>query len=432
MKLHALSGWRRPAPPALTNPEESTMLRKLTTRFVPLLAGACAVAAPAIQAQQTVRLPAADRPLALRAQTVYQVGKEDGRSWEVLSNVRQVTIDRAENLYVLDRGNARVLVFDRTGRFVRQVGKRGGGPGEFTSPGRMAVTSDGRLVVADEARQAFSIFGPDGGFVRSVPFERRFGMSGFGLAAHPRGGVVTGTEPIPLPGLQIRNSAVVWYSLGANDQAKGLFELSPEVASTSASVESGRSNVTVQSTRKPAFSPVLRWDVLPGGGVVAGNTASYVIQVRNPAGQVTRTLERAIRPRAVTQRDKDAEIERRKGTLSQGGMVPVGGNSGAPAQGIQQALARSALDDLEFAAVLPVIQDLGVDHAGRIWVQRSGPVAGRAGPVDVLTAEGRYLGTLAPQAVPDAFGPGGRAAYIVRDDLGVERVVVRSLSALGQ
>lgn len=53
------------------------------------------------------------------------------------------------------------------------------------------------------------------------------------------------------------------------------------------------------------------------------------------------------------------------------------------------------------------------------------------GPIDVLTADGEYIGTHRDGAtkMPDAFGPDGLAAFIELDDLDVARVVVRRLPA---
>jgi hypothetical protein len=405
----------------------------LMAHVVPLFATALAMAAPAAHAQQVVRLPAQDRALGFRSQTVFQIGKEEGRSWEVLSGVRQVAFDRAENLYVLDSGNARVLVFDRTGRFVRQVGKKGSGPGEFTSPERLAITGDGSLVVADLARQAFSVFSPDGRFKHTVPYDASYGISGVGLAAHPRGGVVTGTQPLPIPGRPARGNAVVWYPLTENAKSSRLFEVAAPASAPSRPVGGGGSGTMIMSTGRPVFSPVLRWDVLPGGGIVTVSTSEYAVQVRNPNGTLARVLQRPIKPRAVTRRDREAELERRaERAASGGGTVAIGVNGQTISPAVQQAAVARHAATAEFATVMPVVQDLAVDRSGRIWVQRSSAVAGQPGPVDLLSGDGRYLGTLAAQPVPDAFSPSGRAAYIVKDDLGVERVVVRALPPLRQ
>jgi len=51
------------------------------------------------------------------------------------------------------------------------------------------------------------------------------------------------------------------------------------------------------------------------------------------------------------------------------------------------------------------------------------------GPIDVLTPDGRYLGTFPAEemAMPGAFGPDGLAAFVEVDELGVQSVVVRRL-----
>ena len=62
-------------------------------------------------------------------------------------------------------------------------------------------------------------------------------------------------------------------------------------------------------------------------------------------------------------------------------------------------------------------------------MQRRGDEPQSDGPIDVLTAEGEYVGTYATgaTAMPDAFGPDGLAAFIEFDEFDVARVVVRRL-----
>lgn len=53
----------------------------------------------------------------------------------------------------------------------------------------------------------------------------------------------------------------------------------------------------------------------------------------------------------------------------------------------------------------------------------------RQGSIDLLTPDGRYLGTFAAEAttMPSAFGPDGLVAFVERDELDVPTVVVRRL-----
>lgn len=51
-------------------------------------------------------------------------------------------------------------------------------------------------------------------------------------------------------------------------------------------------------------------------------------------------------------------------------------------------------------------------------------------PIDVVTRDGRYVGTFAEGAMtmPVAFGPDGLAAWVELDELDVPTVIVRRLS----
>ena len=145
------------------------------TRSLAAAALVCVLAVPA-HAQPVVRLPAADRALTGRPTQVFSVGRAEGRDTETFARVAQVAFDPAGNLYVLDQGRGRVVVFDRQGAFVRQFGRPGRGPGEFLAPMQLVVAPDGAVIVSDLGRRAYSVFGPDGTYRTSVPFATRTGV----------------------------------------------------------------------------------------------------------------------------------------------------------------------------------------------------------------------------------------------------------------
>jgi hypothetical protein len=84
---------------------------------------------------------------------------------------------------------------------------------------------------------------------------------------------------------------------------------------------------------------------------------------------------------------------------------------------------------MPFAEFISVLTGMITDAQGWIWVQRRHTDSTERGPIDLITATGRYVGTLPPQRLPVAVSATGRAAYIVTDDLGVEHVEVRQLPA---
>jgi DNA-binding beta-propeller fold protein YncE len=61
--------------------------------------------------------------------------------------------------------NARIVKLAKDGTFIKAWGKKGSGPGEFNVPHRLALDSSGRLFVADRANSRIQIFDQDGKFL---------------------------------------------------------------------------------------------------------------------------------------------------------------------------------------------------------------------------------------------------------------------------
>jgi sugar lactone lactonase YvrE len=58
--------------------------------------------------------------------------------------------------------NGRIVRFDKNGKFIKAWGKPGSGPGEFDEPHGLAIDSQGRIFVADRANNRIQIFDEDG------------------------------------------------------------------------------------------------------------------------------------------------------------------------------------------------------------------------------------------------------------------------------
>ena len=80
------------------------------------------------------------------------------------------------------RGNNRVLKFTKDGKFIKEWGKLGTGPGEFDQPHALAFDSKGRLYVGDRNNNRIQIFDQDGKFLGEM---RQFGRpSGIFIDKH--------------------------------------------------------------------------------------------------------------------------------------------------------------------------------------------------------------------------------------------------------
>ena len=401
------------------------------------------LAAPAAGAQRVIRLPEQDRPLSGRVPTVFTIGAMEGRSWEMLSNADQAVFDRDDNLYVLDRGNARVLMFDRAGRFVRQLGRKGGGPGELEVPVSVAVLTSGVVAVLDLAHQNVSLFGADGRFVRTVPWNREWGMPGRQFQGEPRSGALVMVRPGLNPealraGSAPRTQALMRMPLLDGSTARRLLEI-PDVSvvQSSGNEQGGQRTVRMRMLGPPEFSPLTLWGVLEGGSVALTHTHLYTVKLFDINGRPVLVMQRPVRVRRPTARDRERARQRLREQLQSGrGMVMVTrrqgpGGGGAPPRGGGPGLSREQIEErvreMQFADTVRAIQGMTVSPRGKLWVERTPASIGDPGPVDILMSSGQYMGTVTGLRLPEAISVTGRAVWLERDDDDVERVVVRQL-----
>jgi sugar lactone lactonase YvrE len=61
--------------------------------------------------------------------------------------------------------NARIVKFDRNGKFIKAWGHKGSGPGEFDTPHGLVLDAQGRLLVADRGNSRVQVFDQEGTFI---------------------------------------------------------------------------------------------------------------------------------------------------------------------------------------------------------------------------------------------------------------------------
>lgn len=88
-----------------------------------------------------------------------------------------VTWDLQDNIYVADGySNSRIAKFDKKGAWVKSWGSRGSQPGQFMLPHSIASDRDGLIYVADRGNRRIQVFDGDGNYQRSiilnVPYDK--------------------------------------------------------------------------------------------------------------------------------------------------------------------------------------------------------------------------------------------------------------------
>ena len=385
-------------------------------------------------AQEVIELTGEDRWLQADFQELYRLGTLGGEEWEQFGMLFDVDFAPGGDLYVLDMQTARLFVVGTDGRLVTELGGKGDGPGEFGYPVATAVMTDGRVVVGDLSRRGYHMFDQDGEFQRMVR-----------MAGDPAVTTVGFFEALPGADAVIRVPTLakgVMFTAGA---FSGPLELpsSHMIVRTSITGEEAETDTVAEAwlppvnfedmpetlrrnvapaptTMLPEFSPNLYMGILPDGRLALADSSTYAVKIVEPGRGVTRILTRPLYPEPMSGRVIRAEKDRRLRRLEE---------AATPEEDLTRR--RTNIENLEFADEIPVIRGLGTTWDGRIWVLRYGEDPFADGPVDVLTADGRYLGSYPAGAtgLPDAFGPDGLIANVETDALGVQTVVVKRLVA---
>lgn len=412
------------------------------------------LATTSLSAQEVIDLPSRDRHLAPAFEEVFRVGVLDGEPWEMFATIPRVAFDAAGNLHVFDRApgssspDLRVVIFDRSGAFLREFGSVGDAPGEFRQPRSYAVLRDGTVVVGDIGHKAYQLFDPAGEFLRMVRMVRTETSRQVGgvvvtlqtvraIQPDPRGGAVYTLENTAVADSAARVESVHAFRTIARHRLEGedvetrtaVRAWHPPRSDAESRVNvSGPDDVSEIISRElrstldagasafrspPIFEPTVRMALLPDGGIVYSDSTAYALKITGPGGgPAIRTITRPFHPQPVTPQIEEEYRRKRDERDSQD--IPAGG-------------IRFTLQPESFYPVIPVIRRVSTTWDGRIWVMRQGDELLEDGPIDVLTAGAEYVGTYRTGAtrMPDAFGPDGMAAFIELDEFDVATVVVR-------
>ena len=425
------------------------------TAFAIVAAGALMV--ESVSTQETIELPGEDRWLDADFEEVFRIGSLRGEEWEQFGDVQRVMFDGAGRLYVFDDQAERIFVVGADGALIREIGRKGEGPGEFRNPADVVALEDGRVVVADMGHRAYHIFDANGDFERMVRFggDPTYTVIGPHMAQRGTDGLVTsaegqrvaisvrsvaGAEPSERPDPTTRPIERVDLSgeeIVKDIIAEGWLPASADPTSGITRSAGGASVSFGGSSGPPEFSPDLYWGVLPDGTVAFSDSSTYAVRIAATGAGIVRILTRPFPPEPVTDRFVKAEKDRRLKKLADTPDDELGGPrivlNGEVMTFDAEELRKTRRQDIEslrFFAEVPVIRELRTSWNGMIWVRRRGEEPDSDGPIDVLDMAGRYVGSyrLGATGIPDAFGPDGLVAFIERDELGVETVVVKRVS----
>ena len=107
----------------------------------------------------------------IRIFQLFSIGNhEDGRDEYMFAQPRYICTDNMNNIYVADKNMSKTRVFDKQGKFIKSIGRKGKGPGEMQEVSCMTINRNNELIVVDRMNRRFTQFINMGEDIRTYPF----------------------------------------------------------------------------------------------------------------------------------------------------------------------------------------------------------------------------------------------------------------------
>jgi hypothetical protein len=290
----------------------------------------------------------------LKLKEDFVLGGNQAQGESMLFRPWSIAVDGMGNIYVGDRREVNVKVFDKSGAFLRTIGKRGQGPGELegliTS---VAIHTDGRdLIVADMDKLVF--FDLQGQFQKNV----RLGS----WAANAC--------------LDLRGNIFAWI-IDYRGRQGILRQMSPDFSKVLAEIIA-----IPDPSDQNMFSPRPYWILDRQGRPIFGYPKAYEISFYDEHMKIAKMIRRAYDPSSVTDEDKKIYLKRSNPP----------GTSGPP--------------KFPCPSVHAAFRSFFMDDQGHLFVQTWERSADEKKDVyDIYDADLRFMGRIALNAHPDFINP---------------------------
>lgn len=327
------------------------------------------------------------------------IAPEEGSEGE-LSSAFNLVADAAGNVFVMQQQPVHIKVFGPDGRWLRNIGREGDGPGEFRN-GMLGIVGD-TLFVQDPNNQRLTTFRTDGTFLATHQSQCCWFTSRLPVLADGRA-MIMGPPP---PGIEVRGAYYLTHMDGrVTDTLLMPAEQPGEEGDYWEVTRRSGQNVSISRINVPLrASEVMA--VRPDGRIVRGRTDSYRLVIGTDLSDSTRVFAATAPTLSVTdvQRDSayNATLERQRDDW-------------------RDAFAEVAkLSDIP--STWPVFTAITVDPANRTWVALPGDRGGFS-RLQVFSPDGVLLGDVPMPAngagIFNGFWTGDRIYVGGEDDLGL-------------
>lgn len=154
---------------------QSVRAPRVASAIVVIFASSVLTTSASSQVRQPARTIELQSPSCTNCVRIIKVATlgDEGNDGALRGNPRNVVRDSKGRLLVADENGGAPQVYDATGRFVKMLGRRGSGPGEFQHAGAIVPLADGRVAVFDIGLSRLNLFDANLAFQSSRPTKIR-------------------------------------------------------------------------------------------------------------------------------------------------------------------------------------------------------------------------------------------------------------------
>jgi hypothetical protein len=319
----------------------------------------------------------------------------------LLEAVIDIAYDKKNNIYISDYKANNIKKFDSSGKFIKVIGRKGQGPGEFSYPFWIAVADD-RLFVWDMMNMRLCALSLEGEFIKSITFQISEGRPQK-LRSLPDGNVVIELEKIYFGEADKPQDCTIEIYSPDLEPKKTVY--SQQVwRNKYMRVESVFTNIP------QPFSPLVYWDVTPDGKIVIGYSKNYELEIYDIIKGKLFSFRHDYEPVKVT--DEDKEVFFSGIAFSRDGVM----QRGAP---------DFVRKNTEFPKIKPSFDGILIDSERNILVHSYRKnKAEQPKFFDAFDSKGNFLGTVKIEG--EAFFPSGvriRENYFWRQETDKEGLI---------
>ncbi|MBD3617157.1 MAG: 6-bladed beta-propeller [Gracilimonas sp.] len=96
-----------------------------------------------------------------------RIGTEDGDENYMFGNIKEVALGTEGRMFVGDQQGPIVRMYDKDGKFIKNIGREGRGPGEYTFISGMKAFQDGRLAIWNVGLTNISVYSAVGTYLET-------------------------------------------------------------------------------------------------------------------------------------------------------------------------------------------------------------------------------------------------------------------------